>query len=222
MATTTAILEAVRTGDLDGVRSLVADHPALAAATDEEGISASLLALYFGHAEIVQALLETQPELTVFEAAALGDRTRAEEMLEQDPSLVRAWSPDGFTLLHLAAFFGHEEIVELLLSLAADVSTVARGSIKVQPLQSAVTGRHTAIAARLLAHGADVNAREQSGFTPLHAAAQNGDEASVQLLLRHGANVRALTGERKSPADYARDAGHEGLARSLQEATHSQ
>jgi len=44
---------------------------------------------------------------------------------------------------------------------------------------------------RLLAHGADVNARNGDGWTPLHQAASNGNREMAELLLAHGADVNA-------------------------------
>jgi ankyrin repeat protein len=40
-----------------------------------------------------------------------------------------------------------------------------------------------------ITHGADVNARGQSGFTPLHAAADRAE--IIEVLIRHGADVNA-------------------------------
>ena len=48
----------------------------------------------------------------------------------------------------------------------------------------------TAITA-LVAAGADVHARDVSGFTPLHSAAQNATPAAVQALVQAGADVNA-------------------------------
>jgi len=44
---------------------------------------------------------------------------------------------------------------------------------------------------RLLAHGAEVNAKNSSGMTPLHLAAGNGHKDVAELLLAHGAEVNA-------------------------------
>ena len=45
----------------------------------------------------------------MFEAATFGDLDRLTELLAEDPELVDAISGDGFTPLHLAAFFGQSD-----------------------------------------------------------------------------------------------------------------
>ena len=47
-------------------------------------------------------------------AAALREDGRLAELLAGDPGLARAWSADGFTALHYAAFFGGEAVARLL------------------------------------------------------------------------------------------------------------
>lgn len=48
-----------------------------------------------------------------------------------------------------------------------------------------------AVIRRLLAQGANVNTRDQDGWTPLHWAADSGRTESVRLLLAKGANANA-------------------------------
>jgi ankyrin repeat protein len=67
----------------------------------------------------------------------------------------------------------------------------------------------------LLDRGADVNARQQLGFTPLHAAAGNGDEAMADLLLARGADATLKSDDGKTPADVAAERGHTNLAERL-------
>ncbi len=47
---------------------------------------------------------------------------------------------------------------------------------------------------RLLAAGADVNAKAQNGATPLHEAARRGHTGAVRLLVEAGADVHAKNG----------------------------
>ena len=161
-----------------------------------------LEALYRGDREAVDATLAGRPELTLFEAAALGDLDRLRELVSAEPDSVGRWSPDGFTALHLAAFFGHEAVAEALLRRGADVGAVARNPLRVQPLHSAAAGGHTAAARLLLEHGADPNARQEGGFVPLHAAAQAGNDELYELLVANGADQDAATDDGRTAADF--------------------
>jgi ankyrin repeat protein len=161
-----------------------------------------LEALYRGDRETVDRNLADRPELTIFEAAAVGDAARVHELLLLEGGFVDLWSPDGFTALHLAAFFGHEDVAAELLRRGADVSAASRNPLRVQPLHSAAAGNHTGIVRLLLEHGADPNARQQGGFTPIHAAAQNGNEELYALLVAHGADEEATTDDGRTVADF--------------------
>jgi ankyrin repeat protein len=181
------LIAAVRAGDEPQVRRLVASDPALAAVRDEQGVSAVLVALYHGHAPVAVALRQALDALDVFEAAALGEREALLANLAADPGAARAFSSDGFTALHLAAFFGQPEAAALLLEHGADPGAVARNPMQVQPLHSAAAARQLEIARALLDAGADVNARQQGGYTALRAAEEHEDHALVELLRGHGA-----------------------------------
>lgn len=167
---------------------------------DEQGLSPALHALYRGETAGATSLLPDQPN--VFEAAAFGREERLEELLEGDPGLARAFSGDGFTALHLAAFFGHAEAMQLLLDRGADPNAVATSAQvgPVQPLHSAAATGRLECARLLLAHGADVNARQGGGFTALHAAAASADAELARLLLAAGADATAKTDDGREPA----------------------
>lgn len=212
MSTADEMMTAVKAGDMARMNELLTADPALVNARDAEGNSALLIASYWGKHDVAQALLARQPELSVFEAAAAGQLDRVREWVKADPSLVRAWSHDGFTPLHLAAFFGHEAVAQVLLAHGAEVSIPARNAMRVQPLHSAAAGDHLAICRELIARGADVNARQEGGFTPLMSAAQNGSVELIQLLLAHGADPRATTAAGKTARDLAVESGHDAVA----------
>jgi ankyrin repeat protein len=178
-------------------------------------VSPLLQALYEGRAADVDARLAEQPQLDVFEAAALGRSERLEELLAAEPSLAGAWSVDGFTPLHLAAFFGRLVSARLLVERGAPVDVPARNDMRVTPLHSAAAAGEKEIAELLLERGADPNARQQGGFTPIHAAAQNGDAELAALLVRHGAEPSLATDDGRTAFELAREAGHAELARRL-------
>jgi len=156
-------------------------------------MSELLQAIYRGDRARADELLAGDPELDVFEAAAVGRTDRLRELLDEDPSLANAWAEDGFQPLGLASFFGHVESARLLLEHGADVNSASRNDFKVAPLHSAVAEKDEdvryGLATLLLEHGADPNARQQNDFTPLMAADQHGDERLRTLLVEHGATV---------------------------------
>ena len=108
------LFTAIQAGDVEAVRALVKAEPGLASARDERGISAVRHARYRMNDELVEVLLATEPELDVFDAAALGRDRRLREHLDREPALATATSGDGGTALHLAAFFGTLDGIRLL------------------------------------------------------------------------------------------------------------
>jgi ankyrin repeat protein len=84
------LFEAIDAGDLGKVRSLLAREPSLAAVRDARGLSALTAARYGGHNDILEALLDSGPELDIFDAAAIGRADRVVELLDGEPELVRA------------------------------------------------------------------------------------------------------------------------------------
>lgn len=168
--------EAIAAGDVEAVRSLVAADPSLA------GSRAVLLAKYRWEHEIADLLVSVGQPLDVFASAAVGQADRVRELVATDPSLVHARSDDGFTPLHLAAYFGGTEAARVLLDAGADADAVADNPMRVRPLHSAAAGRHAEIVRMLLDAGADRDAQQEGGFTALMAAEQNRDEATAALL----------------------------------------
>lgn len=206
---------AVDADDAESVRQLVAEDPRLASTKGEDGLSLVVRALYRRRRAALEALLAAGPELDVFEAAALGRGERLAGLLAADPALARSRSADGFTPLHLAAFFGAPESAALLLRAGAEVNDVALHAMRVTPLNSAAAARHREVAEMLLDHGADVEACEH-GFTPLHSAAHNGDLDLTELLLVCGADPVRRTADGRTALDLALEAGHAEVAERLQ------
>ncbi|MDP9220065.1 MAG: ankyrin repeat domain-containing protein [Actinomycetota bacterium] len=201
----TALFDALRAGDAALVRELLSDSPDMARSRTDDGVSATLWALYVGEPALAAAIAETAGHLDVFEAAALGDVARLEELLGASPELATALTGDGFTALHLAAFFGQAAAAPALLGAGAAVDATSGNHMRVTPLHSAAAGRHPDVVAVLLAAGADPTARQNGGFTPLHAAAMNGDADSVRALLAAGADPHEPADDGRTPAQLATD-----------------
>jgi ankyrin repeat protein len=212
------LFEAIKKRDQDTVERVLAADPAAASAVDANGVSALLTAVYYGNAAAIAALRATGIELNVFEAAAVGDLDRVRSLVDGDASLARAFAPDGFHALGLAAFFKHPEVVSFLIAAGADVSAPSRNRMKVTALHSAIAGRDHDSTLALIAAGADVNAKQQDDFTPLHEAAQNGDREIVDALLAAGADPSVTLSSGERPADLARKHEHPEIAQILEQA----
>ena len=222
MATPAEMMAAVAAGDTERVSALLADDESLASARGEDGVSAVLLARYRFDRPTLDALLATDPELDLFEASAVGRVDRVRTNIDDDPASVHRLSPDGYSALHLAAFFGKPEIARLLLDAGAAVDRYTTNDLANQPLHAAAAGRHIEICRLLLAAGADVDATQHGGYTPLHEAAQHGDAEMVELFLSAGADPTIAVPEGGTPADLAEVAGHLDVANRLREVSANQ
>lgn len=206
-STGAALFEAIERDDAGAVGRLLADAPELATARDELGVSALMRARYRSDDAVIAAIRDRIDRLDVFEAAAFGDVDGLAGIVEAEPSLTTSYSPDGFTPLHLAAFFGHPRAVEHLLERGAEVDAFGRGWMTGTALHSAVSRMRTEVVRLLLAGGANPNVRQSHGWTPLHGAAHNGDRASADALLDAGADPAATNDEGRSVLELAEEGG---------------
>lgn len=204
------LLHAILGDDTERVREILADDPSLAAADGAD--SPILIALYRGRAESLGLLLAAQPQVTAFEAVALGIDELVASFLAEDLDLVSRYTPDGFTMLHMAAYFGHVTTATMLLDSGADVAAVSQDDAEGTPLHAAVAARHHGMAWLLLARGAPVDAQQAGGFTALHVAARLGDHAIVQLLIVNGADPGLRADNGQTAADIAYGFEHDDEA----------
>src|SRR5216683_1517009 len=119
-----AFIDAIKAGEFERVKAMVSADPTLIDARSRTGDSAILTAVYHRQKEIVNLLVARGAALSIFEACAAGEVERVERLV--NVGTINEYSPDGWTPLHLAAFFGHTKIAELLLAHDADVSARSR------------------------------------------------------------------------------------------------
>lgn len=203
MATPSDVVAAIHAGETEKLRAALEANPSLASSKDERGVSAVMHAYYRGRRDIAEIILASRADLDVFEATASGREQTVAEILERNAAEARAWSADGFTPLHFAAFFNHPKIAHELLRRGADAGAVSMNPMEVTPLHSAAAAHATEIVRMLVERGAPVNAKQHGGWTALHSAADNGDEEMIKILLQHGADPHTQNDDGKTPAHIA-------------------
>lgn len=162
--------------DLDQVRALLAENPALLNENAEWIETPIQAAAHVGRRDIVEFLLEQGAPLDICTAAMLGRADVVDALLAEDPGLREATGAHNIPLMYFPAIAGE-----------------------------------IAIAERLLAAGADINAGDGVN-TALHGAAIFGQTAMVRWLLDHDANPYALDMNGKMPIDLAEQNAHEAAA----------
>ena len=163
------LIDAVRRGDVDAVRSLVRQGLDVNGAQGD-GLTPLHLAATNGGAEIA--------EILVYAGANLEARTRN----------------GAHTPLHVASRGGHSGVIEILLGAGADLAVrTTNGST---PLHFAAVSGVPSATEVLLDHGAEVDAREHAaGQTPLIYAASSNYLEAVKVLLAWDADPNAATTE---------------------------
>jgi len=167
------LFEAIAAGDVEVARRLLTADPALARVRHPSGPTPVLYALYHREAGLARELAGLAGPLDLPEAAALDEVGRVTEVLDAGGA-VDARTPDGFTPLHLAAFFGAPAVAALLIARGADVAAVADNPMRIQALHAAASGGHVEIATALLAAGADPARAKDDGVRPAELAREHG------------------------------------------------
>ena len=190
----------VSEGAWDDLLAAIAAEPALASARDENGLSLLLMSLYHRRADVAAAIEFHLPAFDIFEATALGRTEDVARHLDEGADLT-ARTPDGFTALHLAAFFDRPDAAEKLPEGGADPIASARNPSRVQPIHSAVAGGSAEVVDLLVAANADLDAPQMGGWTALHAACKNGLEEISRALISAGADPLCTADDGKTPSD---------------------
>ena len=207
----------MKSGDLAAVKGDLTEYPDLLDATNETGQSAFLLAKYYRREAVAEYLLSLKPKMDIYHLCIAGDASAVLAKIAADPTLLEAHNSDGWTPLHLAAFFGQVELANVLIDRGADVNARSTNSMKNTPLHAAAAGGNVQAVDLLLKRGADANATQEGGWTALHSAAQSGNRAMVETLIAQGADVNVRAANNQSPLDMALLKGHQEIVELLEQ-----
>ncbi|KAI8853709.1 putative 26S proteasome non-ATPase regulatory subunit [Chytridium lagenaria] len=215
LGATASIFSAAYDGNLDTVRTLLAENPQMVTSKDED-------------------------QRTALHWAASGKRTLVAAELIEKGAAVNALDDANWSPLMIAASVGCAPIVDLLLQNGADANL--KNETLQSPLFYAASKGWIDVCQLLLKHGANVNARDQikqvirlsiaraaakgntaiikmlleqpkvdidaedrSGNTPLHMAVDMGNGESALTLIQAGADVTIVNKDEQTPLDMGQD-----------------
>lgn len=134
----------------------------------------------------------------IFRVIQQGDTARFEELLAEDRSLVDARDEhQELTPLHLASFFGHTKMMNLLIENGADVNS--KNMYERGPMVFAIAGGHKEAVSILMEAGMYVSTLDDIQRTPLHWAAYYGNAYAAKALIENGALVNVVDNHARTP-----------------------
>ncbi|KAF9891451.1 hypothetical protein FE257_003917 [Aspergillus nanangensis] len=119
--------------------------------------------------------------------------------------------------LHLAAFFGLKDLVEILLKDGYDASV--KDSFGQTPLMWAAENGHESVVVLLLKTGVDINYRDKKYQTALHVAIWGLHIEIVRTLLRWNANTQIQDDQERGAFGVAAEVGSKEILRLLLQST---
>jgi uncharacterized protein len=191
----TTLLDAVRRGNVELVRTQIATGAAVRTA-DADGTTALHWAAYRNDLTIARLLLDAGADATAANrygvrplslACLTGNAALVELLLKAgaDPNTTK---PDGETVLMTAARAGATDTVKTLIAHGANANATEPSRRQTALMWAAADG-HADVVRALVAAGASVKATSQGGFTPLLFAAREGRIEAARALVEAGASL---------------------------------
>jgi len=205
------------------VITFLLDHGAAIDREDIRGFTPLHLAVKSGKIPTASLLIEKGAKidvgsfLTPLMLAAFDNKKAMVDLLLKHGAGLKERGHKGYSVMHYAVLGGSEEIVTTLLNAGANPNAMD---------EQGETPLHLKLPANmvqlLIAHGADVNARDyenrrpfSEGDTPLHIAALVGELETAKILLAHGANPNSRNQFGKTPLAIALENRQMGVANYL-------
>jgi len=137
-----------------------------------------------GCAPVSPSQHRTEDYSPAFAAATGGDLTTLREMVDKDPTLVKATEWDNATLLHDSVGQNHQDVAKYLLDRGAEVNAVTRDGLTA--LHMAAQNGNIGIITLLLERGAKINPVDSKGWTPLDRGVRWGHPDAGEFLRLNG------------------------------------
>ncbi len=220
--TNTEFFQAVKTGDLNQVRSLLEAEPSLLESKDKDGNTPLIKACQTMNVDIAEYLIDKGADVNAKGALGITPliaiRKRKDEPYDLIQHLIKMGADvnakfypgvGDYTVLHTA--LGNVKITKLLIDNGADVNAK---NLMGTPLQRAISNKNVEIAELLVESGAKLQ-EFSFGNTELHLAAIKGRADHVPLLVKYGTDVDVQNEIGRTPLYYASMHGHRKTVEAL-------
>ncbi|OAL29898.1 hypothetical protein AYO22_01804 [Fonsecaea multimorphosa] len=216
-------------------------------AKNDAGQTPLLWAAQDGYVEVAALLLKNKADIntqdiygfTALHRVVLRGREAMVSVLLENGADLNIRNEDGWTPLHVAAIKRHEHLIQRLIDLVDQgTSILSKITLQLQDTRMQALFQHTAerkaeantVVERLSAavqygqigksqflidRGADVNEKGSGGWTPLIIAASCNSLEGVQLLLDNGADVDIAGYDGRTALHWASECGHKRVAQLL-------
>ena len=162
IASVNPMVEAAKTGDLQAVRTLLAEDPSKLNATDQDNFTALHWACMRAHWDIAEYLILKGADLNVV-------------------------GGDGGTQINWAVHHDNVEIIRLLVNHGAKLNIRNRWGMT--ELHTAIWRGNIHVVEYLLDHGSDPTIKTNEGWTAMHYAYRSGHDKVIELLKNRGVSM---------------------------------
>ena len=222
----TPLMIAAKNGDLD-IAQLLIKHNADIALKNHAGETALHAAACYGQMQLAELLIEHYGDVHVNElrtdgwtplmiAAKNADLDVAQLLINHDAN-IDLKNPDGETALHVAAFYGQEQLAELLVKHGGDAYIDKMRTDGWTPLMIAAKNGDLGVARLLVNQNADIGLKNLDGETALHVAVYCNQEKVAQMLVEKFGDslVNEMRSDGWTPLMIVAKTGDLGVARLL-------
>lgn len=192
--------------------SMLLDHGAKIEVAGMDGITPMHCAVRSGKAEILQGLmaeLKKRHKRNTRKSEHYVDRNERHpihwaavegkvKMVRLMKDSIRLTDRFGWTPLHLATIYEHENLLQDIIQRHPDTTNIGDSRLRTS-LHLAVEYELVNTVQILIEAGAKINTAAEDGSTPLHVAAKQKQTKILEMLLEKGANKEATDREGRTP-----------------------